>query len=207
MNKRKQKVLACLIICFAMLLVFLCGCSSSNSSSQSNGTPDNNSTTDASSNTTTDTSNNTTTDTSPNSNELSINDIAIVDDFECSIKEINWYSPSDFDFDIFEALEKEEGFEYIVIVLSEKNTTNDTKNAPMLNILSADGKQCNNLSILSLYKKQYKINFGATIANSTAEAYVIYKIPTGSQSFKLQILSNGFGSNSKYFVFERNDIK
>lgn len=136
--------------------------------------------------------------------EISINEITIVDDFECQIKEVNWYSPSDFAFDV---IEREEGFEYLVIVLSEKNTTNDTQNAPSANILSADGKQCVNLTALSLYKKEYKINFGATLPNSTAEAYVIYKVPAGASSFKLQILSNGFGSASDYIVFSRSDIK
>ena len=76
----------------------------------------------------------------------------------------------------------------------------------MLNILSADGQQCNTLSVLSLYKNQYKINFGATMANTAAEAHVIYKIPAGAESFKLQILSNGFGTNSEYVCFSRNDI-
>ena len=199
MTGRKQKETLCFIVCFTMILVFLCGCSSLSSTSQYNGKSENNVSTDV--------SNNTTVDTSPKSNEVSLNETVIVDDFECSIKEVNWYNPSDFDFDIFEALEKEDGFEYIVIVLSEKNTTNETKNAPMLSILSADGKQCTNLSILSLYKKQYKVNFGATMANTTADAYGIYKIPSGSQTFKLQIMSNGFGSNSKYFVFDRKNIQ
>lgn len=136
--------------------------------------------------------------------EISINEITTVDGFECQIKEVNWYSPSDFDFDV---IEREEGFEYLVIVLSEKNTTDDTQNAPITSMLSADGKQCINLTALSLYKKKYKINFGATLPNSTAEAYVIYKVPSGSSSFKLQILSNGFGSDSDYIAFSREDIK
>ncbi|MBE6749815.1 MAG: hypothetical protein E7560_01450 [Ruminococcaceae bacterium] len=136
--------------------------------------------------------------------EISINEITTVDGFECQIKEVNWYSPSDFDFDV---IEREEGFEYLVIVLSEKNTTDDTQNAPVTSMLSADGKQCINLTALSLYKKKYKINFGATLPNSTAEAYVIYKVPSGASSFKLQILSNGFGSASDYIVFSRADIK
>lgn len=136
--------------------------------------------------------------------ELSINEITMVDDFECKVKEINWYSPSDFDFDI---IEREEGFEYLVIVLSEKNTTDDTQNAPMTSMLSADGEQCINLTALSLYKKKYKINFGATLPKSTAEAYVIYKIPANASSFKLQILSNGLGNASDYIVFSRADIK
>ena len=117
---------------------------------------------------------------------------------------MNWYSPSDFDFDV---IEREDGFEYLVIVLSEKNTTDKTQNAPVSNILSADGKQCVNAPALSLYKKKYKINFGATLPNSTAEAYVIYKVPSGASSFKLQILSNSFGSASDYIVFSRADIK
>ena len=136
--------------------------------------------------------------------EKTIGDITIVDDFECQIKEVNWYSASDFDYD---CIDPEEGFEYVVIVLSEKNTTNETKNAPMSSLLSADGKGCTSKIGLSLYKKQYKINFGATLAGTTAEAYVIYQIPSGAKSFKLQILSNGFGSNSDYIVFDRSDIQ
>lgn len=136
--------------------------------------------------------------------EILINEITTVDGFECQIKEVNWYSPSDFDFDV---IEREEGFEYLVIVLSEKNTTDDTQNAPFTSMLSADGKQCINLTALSLYKKKYKINFGATLPNSTAEAYIIYKVPSDASSFKLQILSNGFGSSSDYIVFSRADIK
>ena len=138
------------------------------------------------------------------SKEISINEITTVDSFECQIKEVNWYSPSDFNFDV---IEREEGFEYLVIVLSEKNTTDETQNAPITSMLSADGKQCINLTALSLYKKKYKINFGATLPNSTAEAYVIYKVPSGASLFKLQILSNGFGSASDYIVFSRADIK
>lgn len=137
-------------------------------------------------------------------NEISINEITIVDGFECQIKEVNWYSPSDFDFD---AIEREDGFEYLVIVLSEKNTSDETQNAPNTSILSADGEQCVNLAALSLYKKQYKINFGATLPNSIAESYVIYKVPSGANSFKLQVLSNGFGSPGDYIVFSRSDIK
>ena len=140
----------------------------------------------------------------PNSQEKTIGDITYVDDFECQIKEVNWYSASDFDFD---CINPEEGFEYIVIVLSEKNTTNETKNAPISNLLSADDKGCINKIGLSLYKKQYKINFGATLAGATAEAYVIYQIPSGAKSFKFQILSNGFGSNSDYIVFYRSNIQ
>lgn len=136
--------------------------------------------------------------------EISINENTTVDGFECQIKEVNWYSPSDFDYDV---IEREEGFEYLVIVLSEKNTTADTQNAPVTSMLSADSKQCINLTALSLYKKKYKINFGATLPNSTAEAYVIYKVPSGANSFKLQILSNGLGSASDYIVFNRADIK
>jgi len=136
--------------------------------------------------------------------EISINEITTVDDFECQIKEVNWYAPSDFAFDV---IEREDGFEYLVIVLSEKNTTDETQNAPVSNILSADGKQCVNVPVLSLYKKEYKINFGATLPNSTAEAYVIYKVPSGASSFKFQIFSNGFGSASDYIVFSRSDIK
>ena len=141
---------------------------------------------------------------SSDTKEISISETTIVDDFECKIKEINWYSPSDFDLDV---VEREEGFEYLVIVLSEKNTTDETQNAPMSSMLSADGQQCTNVSALSLYKKNYKINFGATLPNSTAEAYVIYKVPSGASSFKLQILSNGFGQASDYIVFSREDIK
>ncbi|MBR5451660.1 MAG: hypothetical protein IKV36_01560 [Clostridia bacterium] len=136
--------------------------------------------------------------------EVSIKEITMVDNFECQIKEINWYSPSDFDFDV---IEREDGYEYLVIVLSEKNTTNETQNAPFTSILSADGKQCVNTPALSLYKKKYKINFGATLPDTAAEAYVIYKVPSGASSFKLQILSNGFGSASDYIVFSRADIK
>ena len=136
--------------------------------------------------------------------EISINEITTVDGFECQIKEVNWYSPSNFDYDV---IEREEGFEYLVIVLSEKNTTDGTQNAPFTSLLSADGKQCVNLPALSLYKKKYKINFGATLPNSTAEAYVIYKVPSGANSFKLQILSNGFGKASEYIVFSRSEIK
>ena len=136
--------------------------------------------------------------------EISINEITTVDGFECQIKEVNWYSPSDFEFDV---IEREEGFEYLVIVLSEKNTNDDTRNAPSTSILSADGEQCINLIALSLYKGKYKINFGATLPDSTAEAYVIYKIPSGASSFKLQILSDGFGNSSDYIVFSREDIK
>ena len=140
----------------------------------------------------------------PESKEKTIGDITIVDNFECQIMEVNWYSASDFNPAF---LEPEEGFEYIVVVLSEKNTTNDTENAPALNLLSADGKECLNKAGLSLYKNQYKINFGATLAGSTAEAYFIYQIPTGAKSFKFQILSNGFGSSSDYIVFDRDDIQ
>jgi len=147
---------------------------------------------------------NSTNEITTENNEISINEITTVDDFECQIKEVNWYSPSDFDFDV---IEREEGFEYLVIVLSEKNTTAETQNAPITSMLSADGKQCVNLTALSLYKKKYKINFGATLPNSIAEAYVIYKVPAGANSFKLQILSNGFGSASEYIVFSRTDIK
>lgn len=136
--------------------------------------------------------------------EISISEFTTVDGFECQIKEVNWYSPSDFDFDV---IQREDGFEYLVIVLSEKNTTDDTQNAPMTNALSADGKQCINLTALSLYKKKYKINFGATLPNTTAEAYVIYKVPSGASSFKLQIFSNGFGSAGDYIAFSREDIK
>ena len=136
--------------------------------------------------------------------EVSIKEITMVDNFECQIKEINWYSPSDFDFDV---IEREDGFEYLVIVLSEKNTTDETQNAPAVSMLSADDAQCINLTALSLYKKKYKINFGATLPNATAEAYVIYKVPSGASSFKLQILSNGFGGASDYIVFSRADIK
>ena len=139
-----------------------------------------------------------------NSNGDSFNKITFVDNFECRLKEVNWYSPSDFDFDV---VEHEEGFEYIVVVLSEKNTSNETQNAPMVNILAADGVQCVNVPVLSLYKKKYKINFGATLPNTTAEAYVLCKIPAGAKSFKLQILSNGFGTASDYIVFSRSDIK
>ena len=139
-----------------------------------------------------------------NSKEKTIGDITVVDNFECQIKEVNWYSGSDFDYDF---IEPEDGFEYIVMVLAEKNTTNETENAPMLSLLSADGKGCINKVGLSLYKKQYKINFGATLPGTIAEAYVIYQIPAGAQSFKFQILSNGFGSNSDYIVFDRDDIK
>ena len=78
--------------------------------------------------------------------EISISEFTTVDGFECQIKEVNWYSPSDFDFDV---IQREDGFEYLVIVLSEKNTTDDTQNAPMTNALSADGKQCINLTALS----------------------------------------------------------
>ena len=141
---------------------------------------------------------------SPENKEISINEITTVDDFECQIKEVNWYSPADFDFDV---IEREEGFEHLVIVLSEKNTTDETQNAPIASLLSADNKQCASLTALSLYKGKYKINFGATLPNSTAEAYVIYKVPAGASSFKLQILSNGFGSGSDYIVFSREDIK
>ena len=138
-------------------------------------------------------------------NEIPITETTFVDDFECKIKEVNWYSPDDFGMDI---VKKQDGFEYIVIVLSETNTTNDTKNAPALNLLSADGMQCMiSPAVLRLYKNQYKINFGATMAQTTAESYFVYQIPSGSQSFKLQILSNGFGKNSKYIVFNRDDIK
>lgn len=140
----------------------------------------------------------------PNNKEKTIGDVTTVDNFECRIKEVNWYSASDFDFD---CIQPEEGFEYIVMVLSEKNTTNETQNAPMINLLSADGKECTNKIGLSLYKKQYKLNFGATLAGATAEAYVIYQIPSGAKSFKFQILSNGFGSSSDYFVFSREDIQ
>lgn len=136
--------------------------------------------------------------------EISIDESTTVDGFECQIKEVNWYSPSDFDFD---AIEHEEGFEYLVIVLSEKNTNDETQNAPSTSILSADGEQCINLTVFSLYKGKYKINFGATLPNSTAESYVIYKVPLGASSFKLQILSNGFGNSSDYIVFSRDDIK
>ena len=136
--------------------------------------------------------------------EITINDTSVVDDFECKIKEVNWYSPADFDLDL---LQKEEGFEYIVVVLTEKNTTNDTENAPMVNILSADDKQCVSKPVLNLYKNQYKANFGATMANETAEAYFIYQIPSGAKSFKMQILSNSFGKSSECFVFDRDDIK
>ena len=90
---------------------------------------------------------------------------------------------------------------------SEKNTNDETQNAPSTSILSADGEQCINLTVLSLYKGKYKINFGATLPNSTAESYVIYKVPLGASSFKLQILSNGFGNSSDYIVFSRDDIK
>ena len=138
------------------------------------------------------------------SNEKTIGDTTVVDGFECQIKEVNWYSSSDFDYDI---IEKEDGYEYIVIVLSEKNTTDSTENAPMFSILSADGQQCTNKAGLSLYKNQYKINFGATMAGATAEAYVVYQIPSGAEEFKLQIMSNGFGSNSDYIFFERDDIQ
>ena len=137
-------------------------------------------------------------------NEVSINETTIVDAFECYIKEVNWYSSKDFDFDL---VKKEKGFEYIVIVLSEKNTTDKTANAPMFNVLSADNQQCNTIPVLCLYKNQYKINFGATMANTTSSAYFIYKIPAGSKSFKLQILSNKLGADSKYIVFDRDDIK
>ena len=137
-------------------------------------------------------------------NEISINETTIVDDFECSIKEINWYSAKDFELDF---VEKVKGYEYIVIVLTEKNTTSETENAPMFNVLSADGQDCIYIPVLSLYKNQYRINFGATMANTSADAYFIYQIPSGSQSFKLQIMSNGFGSDSEYFVFDRDDIK
>lgn len=138
------------------------------------------------------------------SKEISINEITTVDGFECQIKEANWYSPSDFDLDL---IEREDGFEYLVIVLSEKNTTDETQNAPAVSMLSADDAQCINLTALSLYKKKYKINFGATLPNATAEAYVIYKVPSGASSFKFQILSNGFGGASDYIVFSRADIK
>ena len=113
-------------------------------------------------------------------------DITIVDNFECQIKEVNWYVASDFDPAF---LVPEEGFEYIVIVLSEKNTTDKTENAPSLNLLSADGQVCLNMVGLSLYKKQYKLNFGATLPDATAEAYVIYQIPVGAESFKLLLCS------------------
>ena len=139
-----------------------------------------------------------------NSKEKTIGDITIVDDFECQIKEVNWYSSSDFDPAF---IVPEDGFEYIVLVLSEKNTTSETKNAPMLNLLSADNKECISKAGLSLYKNQYKMNFGATSAGATAEAYVIYQIQTGAESFKFQILSNGFGSSSDYIVFDRDDIQ
>lgn len=136
--------------------------------------------------------------------KLTIGDITHIDNFDCKIKEVNWYSAGDFDYD---CVDHEEGFEYIVILLSETNTTDDTENAPMLSMLSADGKQCLNITALSLYKKKYKINFGATMPQSEAEAYVIYKIPEGSSSFELQFLSNGFGKSSDYIAFSRNDIK
>lgn len=147
---------------------------------------------------------NTQTSTGAESKGKGIGDITIVDDFECKIKEVNWYSSSDFNPAF---ITPEEEFEYIVIVLSEKNTTNETKNAPMLNLLSADGKECISKAGLSLYKKQYKINFGATMPDSTAEAYVVYQIPNGTEHFKFQILSNGFGSNSDYIVFNRDEIR
>ena len=57
------------------------------------------------------------------------------------------------------------------------------------------------------YKNQYKINFGATMAGATAKAYVIYQIPSGAETFKFQILSDGFGSNSDYIIFSRDDIQ
>lgn len=179
--KKILNILLIVIIC----IITLCGCINieSGSSSKSDSSSKSN---------------------SSKNKEISINKTTTVDGFECQIKEVNWYSPSDFDFDL---IEREEGFEYLVIVLSEKNTTDDTKNAPMFNILSADNKQCINLTALSLYKKKYKINFGATLPNSTAEAYVIYKVPSGSSSFKLQILSNNFGNDSDYIVFSRSDIK
>lgn len=145
-----------------------------------------------------------TTGSEVSNNEKTIGDITVVDHFECQIKEVNWYLGSDFDNDFIEPVE---GFEYIVLVLAEKNTTNETANAPMLSLLSADGKGCTNKVGFSLYKKQYKANFGATMSGTIAEAYVIYQIPAGAQSFKLQILSNGFGSNSDYIVFDRDDIK
>lgn len=185
MKEQNKKAITCIVVCLALLLVFLCGCDA----------PAQNSETPASNNSSSSTS---------NSNEISIDESAMVDGFECRIKEINWYSASDFDYDV---IQKEDGYEYIVIVLSEKNTNSNTENAPMLSLLSADGVECLNQSALSLYKKQYKINFGATMADTTAEAYVIYKIPAGAESFKLQILSNGFGESSKYFVFTRDDIK
>ena len=143
-------------------------------------------------------------DTSLGENEIPMNETTFVDNFECGIEEVNWYSSKDFDFDV---VQKVKGFEYIVIVLSEKNTSGETANAPMLNLLSADGQQCITLPVASLYKKQYKINFGATMAGSTAYAYFVYQIPSGSKLFKLQILSNGFGENSKTIVFSRKDIK
>ena len=98
-------------------------------------------------------------DTSLGENEIPMNETTFVDNFECGIEEVNWYSSKDFDFDV---VQKVKGFEYIIIVLSEKNTSGETANAPMLNLLSADGQQCITLPVASLYKKQYKINFGAT---------------------------------------------
>ena len=143
-------------------------------------------------------------DISLGENEIPMNETTFVDDFECGIVEVNWYSSKDFDYDL---VQKQKGFEYIVIVLSEKNTSSETANAPMLNLLSADGQQCINVPVLSLYKKQYKVNFGATMAGSTDYAYFIFQVPSGSKLFKLQVLSNGFGQHSKTIVFSRNDIQ
>ena len=188
MKGKKLKEVSCLILGLAMLMVLLCGCGESDVSTKTDETPisDNSLVTSA------------------NIKEITINDTTLVDGFECRIKEINWYSASDFDYDVVQAVS---GFEYIVIVFSEKNTNSDTENAPMFSLLSADGVECTQLTALSLYKKQYKVNFGATMPDTTAEAYAIYQIPKGAESFKLQILSNGFGENSQFFVFTREDIK
>lgn len=184
------------MILIIVLLVSLCGCFFNESDLSENSSNENSPTKSDSAE-----SNNLS-----KNDAISINEITLVDDFECKITEVNWYSPSDFDLGT-DFLEREEGFEYIVVVLSEKNTSDSTKNAPYSALLSADDQQCVNVPALSLYKSKYKINFGATLPNATAEAYVIYKIPAGANSFKLQILSNEFGENSDYIMFNRTDIK
>lgn len=197
---KKKKVGIALAIVLALILIGRINMTDDPSSEENNSATENatsESPTQAS-------SQNKSTEKKAEKNEISIDESTIVDNFECRVKELNWYSASDFDYD---CVDREEGYEYLVIVLSEKNMTDETKNAPMVSLLSADGHECINTAALSLYKKKYKINFGATMPYTTADAYVIYKVPTGAQKFKLQIMSNGFGSNGKYIVFNRTDIK
>ena len=195
MDNNKHKTMGSIILCLAILIILFCGgCSFASKNEEP-----------VAQSIISDAPASTSSGSLLEENEIPFSESTIVDGFECNIEEVNWYSSRDFDYDL---VDREDGYEYIVIVLAEKNTTTDTENAPMLNILSADGQQCSLMPpILSLYKNKYKINFGATMADSTAYAYFIYQIPIESQSFKLQILSNGFGTNSKYIVFNRNDIQ